>query len=232
MAPYLVSFLLGIGGSLHCVGMCGPLVLAASQGNMAHPARLKSFVLYHLGRILVYSFIGFMAGFLGYGLSFSGLQQYFSIFLGMVIILLALRPGLLRLLSKKQVLTSAYWSTIKNWLLKVPVGGKNNSRFILGMMNGFLPCGLVYMALMNSLLAGNSLEGSFYMLFFGLGTTPALLVLPGIIRIFKIKPFRFQRFLPYLLFGVGILLIVRGLEFQHPVFHEVNDFISTCMGQL
>lgn len=211
---------LGFLGSLHCVGMCGPLVMALPQpkGEYRRWAKLVGGrLLYNLGRVGTYALLGAGVGLPGSVARFSGLQQIVSITTGSLILLWLVIPK--KLISQGIMAHSAanFIAHLRAWL--APILGLNflTAQFGLGVLNGLLPCGLVYVAIAGAILQPTVLTSALFMALFGLGTFPALLffgLLTG-----KIKyHFRFsiQRLLPAGLAVVAILLILRGLALDIP----------------
>ena len=154
--------------------MCGPIafVLPIPKGD-----KTKSFfgtALYHLGRILSYSLIGLLFGMLGKGLYLAGFQQRLSILIGVIMILIVLIPT--RVLNKFQLTQPLYQiiAKVKNKLGLYLNKSSMKSLFLIGFFNGFLPCGLVYMALLGAISTGELLDGATYMALFGLGTVPLM----------------------------------------------------------
>ena len=211
------AFVVGLFGSLHCVGMCGPIAMALPV-YYDNPSRLVfSRLLYNIGRTITYGFIGAIIGLFGEGLSLAGAQQWLSIFSGIMLILIILIPS--RISSSIQLLKPAYHFSdyLKKKFSKF-LGNKNlSSVFAIGLLNGFLPCGLVYVALAGSLASGSILNGMLYMIFFGLGTLPLMFVfsLFGQIVGINIRR-RFTRLIPVLVVSLGILFILRGLNLGIP----------------
>ena len=201
----LLSGLLGSFG--HCLGMCGPLnmILAAQIRKSDLPAGLN-FVLYHLARITVYILLGAAVGFLGSLLGLSKqitlLGGTFSLFLGILILLLG--AGYLGWLGNFALEGQAkWWNKAFSTILK-----KRGSVgiLLLGGLNGLLPCGLVYSALLFSASSGSIWQSSVGMAVFGLGTLPALLALDfgaGALSV---------RFRQGMLKIVGGLMLVVGLQ--------------------
>ena len=220
-----IAFMMGFVGSLHCVGMCGPLMMisiGASSGNPQHRIKILS---YHSGRILMYGLLGIIAGFMGQGINVVGWQKYLTLSMGVAIIVAQIHPGNL-----PNYLTRGVQLLKKTFQLykKSP---SPFSRFALGMVNGLLPCGLVYLALAASITEGQLLDTTGFMLVFGLGTLPALLALQLGIRILPIP--KFKSLLSYFSLLVGVLLIFRGLEwgipFLSPDFSSlIQQTISLC----
>ncbi len=213
----IIPLLLGLLGSLHCVAMCGPIALALPVHQFNTTKKTASILLYHLGRISVYIVLGVVFGTVGKGLFIAGFQQNVSIILGILLIL-----GVLFFNEKKMqnlVLSpnSKAYIKFKNTFgtyirKKTPV-----SFVIMGMLNGLLPCAMIYIALFGATATQGSLYGGLFMLWYGLGTIPllSLLVLMGnwVTNNFKNK---FKKAVPVFLIFTGCLLIIRGLNLDIP----------------
>jgi len=180
-----VSFVAGIGGSLHCVGMCGGLVTAScnERGDIFR---------YQFGRLLGYLILGGCAGFLGSFLDIKKINPSLSwipaIFLGGLFIFW----GLKNLIGKKAELpVPKFVSHFYGWLWRKLVrSNKTMSRsFFTGMISIFLPCGLLFGVALGTLALQNPLMAMLSMFFFWLGTVPSMVVAPEIIQRF-IKPLR------------------------------------------
>lgn len=208
-----LAFFTGVFGSLHCVAMCGPLVMALPVGENAWWFNLIQRLLYQFGRILTYSVFGFLVGFIGTGFNILGMQQLLSLITGLFLIMLALfhfSGKKITWFNNFQVkMVTPVASLMGRWFSK-PYGG-----FFAGTLHGLLPCGMVYMALAASLNAGSPMEGSKFMFFFGLGTTP-LLLLTSAIPVF-LRRFRPPALMiPALFFVAGAFLVVRGMNLEIP----------------
>lgn len=204
----------GIGflGSLHCIGMCGPLVMAiqAKSGS-----GILTQIIHNSGRVFTYMILGLFVGLIGEVIHLGGYQQYLSIILGAFIFLMAVSYSLS--------------GTVKSFLgdkLIIPVksifgrflGNKSIwSKFILGMVNGILPCGMVYFALGMGLYSENPVDGMLFMLLFGLGTWPAMLLTPSIMLLLTRFGVNFTRVITYFYALVGLLLLLRGLGLGIPL---------------
>ncbi len=201
------AFFLGLVSSLHCVGMCGPLALALPTRDLRPVRRARAWGMYHGGRILVYTLAGIIFGLFGRGVYLAGWQQQFSILLGVAIIALALlgrfRP--FGLVSMQRTITR---------LWTAPGRAKF---FLLGMANGLLPCGMVYLAIAGALTRTRVYESAGFMTCFGLGTLPLLLTLQhtGNRLTFPARA-RLRRAIPVLTIAIGLLLILRGLDLGIP----------------
>lgn len=229
MNLYWIAFLIGIGGSIHCVGMCGPIVLALPVKNLGFNAVLMNRLIYNLGRITTYGTMGLIIGVLGLGVQIVGAQQYLSVLLGIGLILyIIFSARRLPMFSGLAVFDRALVKFKLLFSRKLSLSGKRNN-FFIGMLNGLLPCGLVYVALVNSLLVSSPWEGFIFMSIFGLGTFPALFILPLATRIFNFRPLtNLKRFVPFLIFGLGVFLIIRGINFDNPFFTAPGETIRSC----
>lgn len=212
----LQPFLIGLFGSLHCLGMCGPIALALPLKQDSWHARVLSGSLYNLGRTVTYGSLGLLFGFLGLGLHIWGIQQWVSIAMGTLMILGVAFP----------VLFSG--GRINRWIDQKMVGFRKffgrffslrsyPSLLAIGLLNGLLPCGLVYIALAGALLAGTPFDGSVYMIVFGLGTIPAMLAvsLAGNAVGSALRA-RIRGVIPILILLVGILFVLRGMNLGIP----------------
>ncbi|SFU16692.1 hypothetical protein SAMN04489724_4592 [Algoriphagus locisalis] len=203
------AFLLGFLGSFHCVGMCGPIALAV--GGKGKSSYFYHKLLYNFGRSTTYALLGLLVGSLGFSLSLAGVQQSFSIAIGLLILLLALS-------NKKadQFMAIPALSGLVIWVKRqlnhfLKAGGAI-AFFATGLANGLLPCGMVYMALVAALGLQSPFLGATYMFFFGIGTIPLLLVLmySGSLVSVQMRQ-KFQKAIPYIGVIIGILFVFRGL---------------------
>lgn len=206
-----LAFFTGFFGSLHCIVMCGPLVMAMPfRGNAWHSAFQK--LIYQFGRIFTYAILGLLAGSLGSVFNILGLQQAISFVSGIILLLIAYY----QFTGKTGISTKPYQTFITPLLtLLGRLMGKSYGGLFAGMLHGLIPCGMVYMAIAGSLNVGSALKGSEFMLYFGLGTTP-LLMLSSFIPL-ALRRFRTPRLLIASLFAIGgLFLIVRSLNLDIP----------------
>lgn len=221
------AFLLGLAGSLHCVGMCGPIALVLPVDRSSKPTMAIQTILYHFGRLLTYSFFGLLFGLLGKGLFIAGLQQQLSIVIGALMIVVFFIP-----FNKLLNLNVASPITKLVGKLKMNLGtylGKktNSSVLMIGILNGFLPCGLVYIAVMGSVALASTYLGAFYMFLFGLGTIPlmtATVYLGNFINIAVRN--KIQKMIPIFVVIIGVLFILRGLGLGIPLISPPTDSLK------
>ncbi|MGY8914256.1 MAG: sulfite exporter TauE/SafE family protein [Flavobacteriales bacterium] len=213
----LSAIILGLLGSLHCVGMCGPIAFLLPVDRNNSYKKLSQIFIYHLGRLLAYGTIGLVFGFLGKGLYVFGMQQKLSIFIGFVMILVVLLPY--KTFQKYNFSQPMFkvLSKIKSRLGKELQRKSPDTFLTIGLLNGFLPCGLVYMALFAAIAMGDPWDGSLYMILFGLGTIPLMtsaIYFTGILKGTARK--RIQNLIPVFVIVIGLLFIIRGLGLGIP----------------
>jgi sulfite exporter TauE/SafE len=214
---YISALLLGLVGSLHCAGMCGPVAVALPLNNRSWFARISGGLLYNAGRIITYAALGAFFGLAGMGLALGGMQQWVSIILGSVMILVVLIPRLGPVGNKMAVLTDSLTGLLKKPFVKLFRIRTYSSLFIIGLLNGFLPCGLVYIALAGALVMSRVHQGAVYMIFFGIGTIPMMLAIAvaGNILSQKLRK-RLAKAIPLFIILLGILFILRGMNLGIP----------------
>ncbi|NJB71324.1 hypothetical protein GGR42_001786 [Saonia flava] len=214
---FLAAIILGLMGSLHCVGMCGPIAFMLPVDRTNNLKKGSQILIYHFGRLLSYGIIGLVFGLLGKGLFVFGMQQKLSIFIGALMIVSVLIP--LRIFNKYNLSKPVYKliSKVKNKLGKELKKKTPDTFLTIGFLNGFLPCGLVYMALFGAIALGNPLNGSIYMILFGLGTIPlmtSVIYFSGFLKGVTRK--RVQKLIPIVVIIIGALFILRGLGLGIP----------------
>ncbi len=168
---FITAIVLGFFGSFHCLGMCGPLVLGL-HSRFKDGNQVLISLKYHSGRIFVYSIFGVIVGYIGSIILHFTVFKIAAILSAIVVLLMGLYP----FLNFKISLFNSF-SFFQKYLPKIHQSSKNIRHFLLGMVNAFLPCGLIFIALGSSLGTLKPILGGVYMLFFGLGTIPALLIL-------------------------------------------------------
>ena len=231
-----VAFTLGLFGSMHCIGMCGALSCALCKGSEVSRNKLVlNALLYQLGRVLTYMILGVLFGLVSQLLLIAELQKYISILIGVVLVLSVLTSINLEYHLNNVPMMQGYLLSIRYKLASIYNATYQRPKLILGMINGLLPCGMVYLALAGALTTGGMMDSVLFMAAFGLGTIPLMALftvgvssLPGRIRGF------FQRALPAITFLFGVYMILRGLgihmpeelDFWHAMQHPVMCFTS------
>lgn len=210
------ALVLGAAGSAHCVGMCGPIALAVPSPSNGRGARWVSTLLLNSGRVTTYALLGAAVGTLGLGMRLAGLQQVVSIVGGGLLLLSIVIPGLLERWSptgRVALVVSRLRSALARNLRRTAP----EALFLTGALNGLLPCGLVYAALLGAASMASPLEGALFMAVFGLGTWPALIALRmGSGLLADGVRARLRRLSPVLISAVAMLMILRGLELGIP----------------
>lgn len=220
----LPGIIIGLMGSLHCAVMCGPIALALPIGRSG---KYTSHLLHQGGRVMTYAILGAIVGTLGAGISFAGWQQPLSIAVGVMLIagLLSKWPTLLNWKPYRRF----YGTLQKNFTTKLK-GAKAHRFLLTGMINGLLPCGLVYAALISSLGTGSTTDGVMMMIGFGLGTGPLLLVIgwSGSFIVDKLRGHvRFA--IPVVVGVMATFFILRGMGLSIPYISPGDDALQTEM---
>ncbi|UYW02415.1 sulfite exporter TauE/SafE family protein [Flavobacterium agricola] len=211
------AFLLGLISSLHCVGMCGPIALMLPVNRSSQLKKFTQIALYNIGRITTYTFLGVVFGLFGKGLFLAGAQQNLSIVLGILMILVAVisEKSFAQINFSKPI--NRFFSQIKSKLGKQFKNKSNGSIFLIGILNGFLPCALVYVALFGAISLQNVSLGATYMFCYGLGTVPLMsLVVLFSVNIQKLTRGKWQKAIPIFIILLGALFIIRGLGLSIP----------------
>ena len=214
----LVSALaLGFLGSLHCLGMCGPIAFMLPLDRESQLKKVGQLSIYHLGRVLAYASIGILFGLLGKGLSLFGMQQKLSIGMGVLMILLVLVPT--KVLNAHKLSRPIYTllGKVKS-RLGMELKKKTPDAFLtIGFLNGFLPCGLVYMAVLGAIAVGNAWQGGLYMMLFGLGTVPLMSAAAYSSSVLSTPmKSKIRRLIPVFVVLIGALFIIRGMGLGIP----------------
>ena len=211
------AFILGLLGSFHCIGMCGPIAFVLPLDRSSKAKMLFQTFLYHFGRLLTYSIIGLIFGLIGKGLYLAGFQQRLSILMGVILILTVVIP--VKVFNQFHITKPLYKiiGKVKQQLGLYLNKKSNKSIFLIGFFNGFLPCGLVYMALIGSIATSNMFSGATYMFLFGLGTVPMMTLAVYAGNFLKVSlRNKIQKAIPVFVVIIGLLFILRGLGLGIP----------------
>ncbi|MGE0771285.1 MAG: sulfite exporter TauE/SafE family protein [Cyclobacteriaceae bacterium] len=220
----LAGLILGLTGGLHCVGMCSPLVAAVSAKSTLR----FSMVIYNLGRVFMYGVLGLVAAGFGTIVRLFQYQEVISWVLGGALIV----TGIV-LMSRLQISFLSKWVTlfvmrVQSWWSLWFKRRSGSALFVLGVLNGLLPCGLTYVAMTYGLLAETPIQGAAYMVMFGLGTVPVMQIAPWIFsKILHRFKFRFQRLASALLILSGALIMARTLMPHVGDMHEMHTVTTT-----
>ena len=225
MFYYLTAVTIGLMGSLHCVGMCGPIAMAVPLNNHGQGYRILGSFNYLLGKAITYSLLGLFSGTFAKMIELTGFQRYMSLFTGVLILLIFMLQKFGNGIFGLERLNYQWVALLKQQFNKFLKEKNLLSAFLIGLVNGVLPCGLVYIALAGAVGAGGLSQSMFYMFLFGFATMPLMFVL----IIFKGKLSSsykglFQKISPAFTIILAALLIIRGLNLGIPYFSpKVNS---------
>ncbi len=214
---YWTAFTLGLFGSLHCVGMCGPIALALPYQDNSKLGTISNMLLYNGARSISYGMIGIVPGVLGLGVFISGYQTSLSIMLGLMFLFVALFSINL----DREILRLPGYQQFNQWLrsqFQRQLNKRGKMTFLsIGILNGFLPCGMVYLALAASVTQTSVIGAMVYMFLFGLGTLPLMLLvsLSGNLISIRLRK-QLYRLTPMLTFVFGVFFLLRGLQVELP----------------
>lgn len=224
----IITIALGLGFTtgFHCIGMCGPIALTIGFKIKNKFYYYFENLIYQLGRVVTYSFLGSIVGLIGQSLNLIGIQNQISIIGGLLIILNVVLPKISNLFINMFKFKIIYYLFfyLKVQLSKIINKKSISSKFLIGILNGFLPCGAVYIALTSSLTFGNFIDSIIFMMYFGIGTIPAmfLIVIFGNIISIKFHNILFKCY-PYIIILLGIILILRGMSLSIPYISPNNN---------
>lgn len=223
MWEFLISgLLLGLASSLHCAGMCGPLVISMPFYNADGQLSWKSVVEYHFGKTLMYATLGAVFGVFGMGIRISGFQQIFSIAFGIILLLIVLGPRFSPVIKTVVHKLEAWYSSMVSKVLTFKKGG---AFVVLGLTNGIIPCGMVYVALGASVMAYSITYGALFMACFGLGTLPILTsIIAGRTFLSRSLSANFGKLKNAAVILLALLFILRGMNLGIP-------YLSPKMGE-
>jgi uncharacterized protein len=231
----LEGLVFGFLGSFHCIGMCGPIALSLPFSQYHGVQKVLAIVVYNIGRVITYSVIGAIFGFLGLGFRLAGYQQFLSIALGSFMIFSVLSSYVLnRTQIHKVTLLARPIAIVSNLIGKLLRSSGFGTLFSVGLLNGLLPCGFVYLGLIWTMSLADIGQGALFMAMFGLGTIPAMLSVSFAADMIKIKlRNQIKRWIPAFILLIGIILIFRGLNLGIPylspqLLHQESANSAIC----
>jgi sulfite exporter TauE/SafE len=225
---------IGAFGSFHCIGMCGPIALSLPTAGNSKMQSALSIGLYNLGRAFTYGILGILFGWIGTQFRVWGLQQMVSILTGLILLAFVLFHFKVRLPGKW---FEIFQNKVRASLQKLLTSKLTLSSFaIIGLLNGLLPCGLVYVAIVAALATGKIWLGGLLMFSFGIGTIPMMAGIMMFGRKISIKHRQvINKTMPYMVSVMACLLILRGLNLGIPyVSPKMGDSVKsvpTCHGE-
>lgn len=233
MQLIIAAISLGLLGSFHCIGMCGPIALALPVHQYSSVKKYIGIFLYNLGRVITYTFLGLLFGLLGQSFFLGGFQQLLSIVIGILLLL-------------SVFLTNRNWVNGKNLgfiysfinSVKLQLGSLFNKKglhflFFIGLLNGLLPCGLVYLGIAGAIASGNYIKGAEFMFYFGLGTVPIMYAVAFLGQFITLKYRNHIRHaMPFVVSIMAVMLIIRGLNlgipYLSPQFEKESNKVTCC----
>lgn len=218
ITPEIISALaLGFFGSAHCIGMCGPIAVALPYPNSGVSYFILGRIIYNLGRLTTYSFIGAVFGLLGSRLIIAGFQQAVTIIVGVVIISIVVTPMKYKSKLYQHKVVRKISAPIKSGISELFKQGTIPAMFLIGLLNGLLPCGLVYVAIAGAISSGDAISGMLFMILFGLGTFPAMFAATIFGKFINLNiRKKINQAIPALAVVLAILFILRGLALGIP----------------
>lgn len=216
---FIAALTMGIVGSLHCVGMCGPIIMSIPWSNTQKALQIS---LYHVGRATTYAIMGALVGGVGQLFLPKDLGVWPALISGSVLVLVFLAQSFPRVLQNNRFPASSIARFFRSFLKMDSVF----SRFFMGMVNGILPCGMVYSALAVAILYQNALYSGLFMFLFGIGTSPLLVLLSRIkMYLSKYPFFKREKTIRFALLILGLLIILRGANLGIPM---ISPKVTTC----
>lgn len=226
----IAAFITGLLGSFHCAGMCGPIALATPTIGVSVWQKAWGKLLYNLGRITTYAIIGGLLGTFGWGLKLAGWQQSISIIAGLMMI------GAVVLSSSKikQMLPTSFFFFKGDLMAKLFKNATYTSLYAIGLLNGLLPCGFVYLGLLGAVATQQAVDGALYMMLFGLGTLPMMfsISMAGQFLSAGIRH-KINRLTPIAAVMIGCLFVLRGMGLGVPyvspkISHDQTQVKDCC----
>lgn len=213
----LAALSLGFLGSFHCIGMCGPIALSLPLHNENTFKQVTGSLIYNAGRVFTYGLFGLLFGTVGKGFVVAGYQQALSITLGVLLLVLVFFPQKYASHFRLTNIIYSLVSKVKSSLAKLLKQKSPSALFSIGFLNGFLPCGLVYLGVAGAIATGDSLRGSLFMMAFGAGTLPAMLFVSLASRFIGIEfRNRIRKVVPVFVVLMSVVLIMRGMNLGIP----------------
>ena len=224
---------LGLLGSFHCIGMCGPIALALPVHQYSFEKKLLGILLYNVGRIITYTMIGLLFGLLGQSFFIGGLQQALSISIGLLLLFSVIVSQINFANKPRFQFLYSFVNATKNQLGSL--FNKKGLHYLLfiGLLNGLLPCGLVYLGIAGAIATGHYIKGAEFMFYFGLGTIPIMYTVAFFGQFITLK-YRnhIRKAMPVVISAMAILLITRGLNlgipYVSPRFAKQTNSVTCC----
>jgi len=209
----IAAIVIGFLGGFHCIGMCGPIAMALPVHNKSIVEKTMSILVYNFGRIATYGLFGILFGAIGKSFALFGFQQALSIILGSLILVFVIFSYFKKIESR--IFSKLYFliNRVKQKLTQLFHKRNTSAFFSIGLLNGLLPCGLVYIALAGAMATGDIVKGILFMVFFGLGTLPFMFAVTYYSNFISIKlRNQMRRAVPIFVGVMAVLMILRGMN--------------------
>jgi sulfite exporter TauE/SafE len=203
--------------------MCGPIAMMLPVDRTNEAKKVLQILTYHFGKIIAYASLGLIFGLLGKSFYLAGWQQQMSIIFGVLMIVVAFVPE--KVFARYNFSKSVFKiiSNVKSNLGKQFKNKSYFSLFTIGFLNGFLPCGMVYIAIFGAIAMQSVSLGVMYMLLFGIGTIPMLTLVVYLSQLLTFSSRNaLQKGIPIVTIVIGILFIIRGLGLDIPYVSPSN----------
>jgi len=228
----IVAFTMGLLGSFHCIGMCGPIALSLPLSSHNNWGKFSGALFYNTGRVVTYAIFGIVFGILGQSVTLFGYQQWISVILGVLIIFILLLPKRVSIFNHRNIVL-IFFERIRTSLGKLFLKRNYSSLFSIGLLNGLLPCGLVYMAAAMAVSTGDVVNSIFFMAFFGLGTLPMMWSIAFFGNYVSVAlRQKIRKVYPYMMMLMACLLILRGMglgiPYVSPKVDNQNKIVQSC----
>jgi len=225
MEILITALILGLMGSFHCVGMCGPIALSLPLRGNNFSQKITGGLLYNLGRSTTYGVMGAIFGMIGQSFQMLGFQQWISVIMGSFMIATVLLPFLFK--NHLRINLEFFTVPLRRGMQKLFKERSYKGLFLIGLGNGLLPCGLVYLAIAGAIGTGTVSLGATFMILFGLGTIPMMLLISliGNIVTASIRN-KMNKVIPYIVVLIGVIFILRGLTLGIPYLSPPKEKLT------
>ncbi len=225
MGILITALLMGLTGSLHCIGMCGPIALSLPLRGNNFTQKITAGLLYNLGRTTTYSMMGAFFGLIGQSFNMLGFQQWISIIMGSFMTASIILPSIFK--NRLKVNLNFLLVPLRHAIQRLFKVRSYKGLFLVGMGNGLLPCGLVYLAIAGAIGVGSFYLGIAFMLIFGLGTIPLMLMISWVGNVLTTSVRnKMNKVIPYLVVVIGIIFILRGLTLGIPYLSPPKEKLT------
>lgn len=227
MIELYTALSIGLIGSFHCIGMCGPIAVSLPLGNRSVYGKFYGTLLYNTGRTMTYGVLGALFGLLGKGIEIAGFQQLASVAIGIVMIMSVIFPFIFKGNLNPERLISNYGGRLVSKFQSLFKKQSYSNLFTIGLLNGLLPCGLVYVALAGAVNTNEMISGILFMLVFGIGTIPVMLgvSMAGNFISTAMKR-KINKIIPAFIIFLGVLFILRGLSLGIPYISPKSQMLT------